>query len=375
MIVIMVTAYASLETAVRALNKGASAYITKPLNTDEVLAAIRNALEKQRLVVENRSLLRAAQREIDKRKRGDKALRELSTLPSENPNPVLQVTKDGILIYTNKAGLPLLNAWGCQIGQLLPEYWRKFVLDILGSGSTKNSEVDYEGRIFSLTLAPIVDADYVNLYGLDITERKRAEEKGKQDFEKLQNSLEKTVSALASAIEMRDPHTAGHQRRVADFACAIAKQMGLPKDQIYGIHIAGLIYDIGKIDIPAQILSKPGRLTETEFAMIKNHPQAGYDILKEIQFPWPVAQTVLQHHERWDGSGYPQGLKGEDILLEAIILGVADVVDAISCHRSYRASLGIDKALQEISQKRGVLYDPKVVDACLKLFKVTTITD
>ncbi len=371
MMVIMVTAYASLETAVRALNAGASAYIIKPLDMDEVLATVGNALEKQRLIMENRKLLKVAERELDERKRAEEKIRSLAKFPSEDPNPVLRVTKGGILLYANKASLPLLNVWSCQIGQLLPEYWRKFIWDIFSSSLTKNIEVECEDRIFSLTLAPIVDADYVNLYGLDITERKRAEEERKQSSEKLQRALEETVNALALAAEMRDPHTAGHQRRVTQLACAIAKEMGLPEEQIYGIRMAGMIHDIGKIHIPAETFSKPSRLTETEFAMIKNHPQVGYAILKEIKFPWPVAQIVLQHHERMNGSGYPQGLKGEDILLEARILGVADVVEATSSHRLYRPDLGIDKALEEISQKRGILYDPKVVDACLRLFKVT----
>ncbi|GAG56809.1 unnamed protein product, partial [marine sediment metagenome] len=139
--------------------------------------------------------------------------------------------------------------------------------------------------------------------------------------------------------------------------------------KIEGIQIAALVHDIGKINIPAEILSKPSKLNEMEFSLIKNHPKVGYDILRKIDFPWPVAKIVLQHHEKIDGSGYPQGLKGEKILLEAKIIGVADVVEAMSSHRPYRPSLGIDKALEEIIQNRGVLYDPEVVDVCLKLFK------
>ena len=170
-------------------------------------------------------------------------------------------------------------------------------------------------------------------------------------------------------VETRDPYTAGHQRRVADLARAIAEEMGFSRSKIAGIRMVGIVHDIGKVAIPAEILSKPGRLNGTEFELIKNHSQVGYDILKPIKFPWPVAQIVLQHHERMDGSGYPRGISGEEILMEARILGVADVVEAMASHRPYRSALGIDKALAEISINRGKLYDIKVVDACLKVFK------
>ena len=203
----------------------------------------------------------------------------------------------------------------------------------------------------------------------DITKRKQAEQQVKQGYEKLQRTMEATINTISKIIETRDPYTAGHQNTVSQFAVAIAQEMKLPEDKIEGMRIAALVHDIGKINIPAEILSKPSKLNEMEFSLIKNHPKTGYDILKTIDFPWPVARIVLQHHERLDGSGYPQGLKGEKILLEAKIIGTADVVEAMSSHRPYRPSLGIDKALEEISQNRGTLYEPEVVDACLKLFK------
>jgi PAS domain S-box-containing protein len=204
---------------------------------------------------------------------------------------------------------------------------------------------------------------------LDITKRKRAEEELRQSYVKLQRAFEGTVNALVSAIEIRDPYTAGHQRQVTQLACAIAKEMDLPEEQIEGIRMAGMIHDLGKINVPAEILSKPGPLTELEYGLIKMHPQIGHDVLNGvIEFPWPVAQIVLQHHERMDGSGYPEGLAGEEILLEARILAVADVVEAMASNRPYRAPRGIDEALEEISQNKGVLYDPEVVDACLKVF-------
>lgn len=199
-------------------------------------------------------------------------------------------------------------------------------------------------------------------------ERDLAQDKIQQQLVQLQASLEDTMRAIASIVEMRDPYTAGHQVRVADLAAAIAKQMGLPDEQVHAIHLAGTVHDLGKIQIPSEILSKPGRITDLEFRLIKVHPQAGYDILKGISFPWPIAQMVLQHHERMDGSGYPQGLKGDAILLEARILSVADVVEAISAHRPYRAGLGVEVALGEITKNRGIFYDPQVVDACLAVF-------
>ena len=202
----------------------------------------------------------------------------------------------------------------------------------------------------------------------EIAERMRTEKVSKQSMKKLRAAMEGTINAVASTVETRDPYTAGHQRRVANLAAAIAREMGLPEPRIDGIRLAGIIHDLGKISVPSEILSKPGPLSELEFNLVKPHPRIGHDILKTIEFPWPIAQIVLQHHERMDGSGYPQGLSGKDILMEARILGVADIVEAMAANRPYRPILGIDKALTEISEKRGVLYDAAVVDACLRLF-------
>jgi putative two-component system response regulator len=185
---------------------------------------------------------------------------------------------------------------------------------------------------------------------------------------KLQEVLDGVIQAIAQIVESRDPYTAGHQQRVAEIAVGMAENMGFSQDRVKGIRMAGIIHDLGKISVPAEILSKPSRLNDMEFGLIKAHPQTGYDILKGIEFPWPIAEMVYQHHERIDGSGYPRGLKGKEILLEAQILSVADVVEAMASHRPYRAKLGIDKALDEISKNRGVLYDPEAAGACLKLF-------
>jgi len=203
----------------------------------------------------------------------------------------------------------------------------------------------------------------------DITERKQAEEKLSQTMENLRKALSGIIQVISDTVETRDPYTAGHQRRVADLAWAIAGEMGLVDDQLEGLVMAGTIHDLGKVSIPAEILSKPSKLTETEYKLIQAHSQIGYDILKGIEFPWPIADMVLQHHERMNGSGYPQGLKGEDILLEARILMVADVVEAMASHRPYRPALGVDAALEEIEKNKGILYDPEVAEVCLGLFR------
>ncbi len=177
-----------------------------------------------------------------------------------------------------------------------------------------------------------------------------------------------TISVISLISESRDPYTAGHQRGVADLAVAIAREMGLSEERLKMIHMAGLIHDIGKINVPAEILSKPGKLTPVEFSLIKSHPETGYNILKRVDFIPTIAQVVYQHHEKMDGSGYPRMISGDEIILEARIITVADVVEAMANHRPYRPALGIEKALDEIRANRGVTYDPDAVDACIALF-------
>jgi len=203
----------------------------------------------------------------------------------------------------------------------------------------------------------------------DINERKKAEEKLKQTLESLRKAVGTTIQVLVSAVESRDSYTAGHQSRAANLACAIATEMGLSEEKIEGLRMAGSIHDIGKLSIPAEILSKPTKLTELEFTLIKEHAQSGYEMLKDVESPWPLAEIVYQHHERINGSGYPRNLKGDEIIMESRILAVADVVEAMASHRPYRAALGIEAALEEITKNRGILYDITVVDACLKLFR------
>lgn len=203
----------------------------------------------------------------------------------------------------------------------------------------------------------------------EISFRRRAEQKLKQSLVNFKKALDGTIAALAALAEKRDPYVAGHHLRVAKLACSMATVMGLPEEQIKGIGIAASMHDIGKICVPAELLSKPGRINEFEYGIIRAHPEIGHDVLKVIEFPWPLAEIVLQHHERIDGSGYPRGLKGEETLLESRIIAVADVVEAMSSHRPYRPALRLGDAIEEIRKNKGTRYDGAVVDACLEVLK------
>jgi PAS domain S-box-containing protein/putative nucleotidyltransferase with HDIG domain len=232
-----------------------------------------------------------------------------------------------------------------------------------------------EGRRVYLSIngAPIHDEEgNINevVFSIDdVTEQRRAEEEISKTVGKLKRGIDDTIRAMAMIVEERDPYTAGHQERVANLSVAIAQDLNLSEEQISGIRMAGMIHDIGKVKVPAEILSKPTQLSHLEFELIKTHAEVGYRILEPIAFPYPVAKIAYQHHERINGSGYPQGLKGDEILIEARILAVADVVEAMASHRPYRPALGIDAALEEIEKNKGVLYDNTVADACLKLFR------
>jgi PAS domain S-box-containing protein/putative nucleotidyltransferase with HDIG domain len=203
----------------------------------------------------------------------------------------------------------------------------------------------------------------------EITDHKQAEQQLHDTMESLRRAVGVTIQVMASAVEARDPYTSGHQIRSADLARTIATEMGLPQEKIDAIRMAGSIHDIGKLSIPAEILSKPTKLSEIEFSLIKEHARQGYEMLKDVESPWPLAEIVRQHHERMDGSGYPRKLKGEEILIEARILAVADVVEAMASHRPYRPGLGIEAALREIEKNKGLFYDKVVADTCLRLFR------
>jgi PAS domain S-box-containing protein/putative nucleotidyltransferase with HDIG domain len=329
------------------------------------------------------------QLEIAERKRIEKVLREseakYSTLV-EKGNDQIVISQAGIIKYANSKMLGVM-------GLTLERDLDKPFIDYVAPAYKKTALEMYEKRIqgyetpstYELeliakdgTTIPVeVSASLIEYEGRpasmailrDITERKRAEKELKESYKKLEGIIENIIDTISTIVETRDPYTAGHQKRVAKLACAIAQEMGLEEEKIKGIRMAGMIHDIGKISVPAEILAKPGRLTMLEMDMIKAHSQMGYDILKNINFPWPIARIVLQHHERMNGSGYPAGATEGELLLEAEILSVADVVEAMISHRPYRPALGLGKALEEISQKRGILYHPGAVDACIRLFR------
>ena len=242
---------------------------------------------------------------------------------------------------------------------------RLFVNEIV----TKTGEVKY----FESQAGLLLDENKqpIGFRGIarDITDRKKAQDERDQVLARLRKTLGTMIQAMSVAVEARDPYTSGHQRRVAALARSIAEEMNLSRDQIEGIRMAASIHDMGKISIPAEILSMPRKLSKLEFDLVKTHSQAGHDIIKDIDFPWPIANIILQHHERINGSGYPHGLRGDNILLEARILAVADVVEAMASYRPYRPALGLDTALEEITRNKNILYDGEVVEACLKIFR------
>ncbi len=226
--------------------------------------------------------------------------------------------------------------------------------------------------IVEINGAPIVKGDRITgVQGVmrDITARKRAQEAARDGTLRLVKAMEDTLQAMAMIVEMRDPYTAGHQRRVSQLACAIAEEMDISTDRITGLRLTALIHDIGKVRVPAEILTNPRALSEAEMSIIKMHPTLGYDVLKMLNLPWPVAGIVHQHHERMDGSGYPAGLNGPAIIMEARVLAVADVVEAIASHRPYRPARGIGEALDEISRQKTALYDTDVAEACIRAFR------
>ncbi|PKP55528.1 hypothetical protein CVT91_15510 [Candidatus Atribacteria bacterium HGW-Atribacteria-1] len=280
---------------------------------------------------------------------------------------IQSVAPDGRFLFVNRAWqetlgytkveLPRINLWKIIHPQSL-SHCQEIFSQVIKGKSIKNiqatfvakdgSPIQVEGNVTGRYMGGKLIATHGFFH--DITERKQAEKELRQSYKKLRKMLADIVQTVALTVEIRDPYTAGHQQRVSQLASAIAQQINLPPDQVEGIYMTAILHDIGKISVPAEILTKPGRLTEIEMNMLKTHPQVGYDILKRIDFPWPLAEIVFQHHE-------------------SRILGVADVVEAMSSHRPYRPALGIDKALEEISKNKGILYDPEVVDACLKLFK------
>jgi PAS domain S-box-containing protein len=333
---------------------------------------------------------------IIKRKRAEEELKKRESLLQKIfdvlPVGLWFADKDGKLLRGNPAGVKI---WGAEpkVGpsgygvfkarrlpsreEIAPEDWalvhtvrkRITVVDEMLEIDT----FDGKKKVILNYTAPVLD-DQGAIQGaivvnLDITSRREAEEQLQHTLDSLRKAFGTTVQVMVSAVESRDPYTAGHQNRSADLARAIATEMGLSQERIDGIRIAGTIHDIGKLSVPAEILSKPTKLTNIEFSLIKEHARKGYEMLKDVESPWPLAEIAYQHHERMDGSGYPRNLKGDYILMEARIMAVADVVESMASHRPYRPALGLNAALEEIENNKGTLYDADAVDACLKLFR------
>ena len=313
----------------------------------------------------------------------DQGYRDLFDLA---PDAYLVTNAQAIIVECNQAAVALLKTnQGFLKGKPLIDFvaeadrpaFQAILIQVRGSGGKRLGEFRLqpgEGEPFAVSVNVSAQADHqdqlVRMLWLlrDVREGKAEEEGLKSLLSRLKSSLHGIVDAVAEVVEIKDPMTGGHQRRVAQLAVAIAREMGFSLNRLEGVRVAGLLHDIGKIAIPIEILNKPGALTHLESEFIKSHCQVGFDLLKHIDFPWPVLPAILQHHERLDGSGYPAGLRDEDIIPEARILGVADVIEAMICARSYGPAQGIDQALEEIHQKSGILYDPEVVDICLKLF-------
>jgi len=311
---------------------------------------------------------------------------ELNDILLNNLRAAVVIVEGEIIKFANRAaseifGYSLEEILGARFSDFLPEDQVKKVIALHRKGIKEKSLLShYELEVRHKSGKKLwvgVDVSLIDYQGFpatlsviyDLSWRKEIEEKLSKTLQQLRKAFGAVIEVLHKLIELKDPYTGGHERRVADLARAIATEMGLPSGMIEGLRIAAQIHDIGKIIVPAEILSKPGKLNDSEWALVKNHVQIGYDLLKDIDFPWPVADIIYQHHERLDGSGYPRGLKGEEIRLEARILTVADVVEAMSSHRPYREAFTQAEALEEIERKKGILYDEKVVEACLRLFR------
>jgi PAS domain S-box-containing protein/putative nucleotidyltransferase with HDIG domain len=361
------------ETAVAAMKAGAHDYIMKGN-----LARLSSAIDRELREAKNRQERRITEIQLRKSEEKYRALFE------DSRDAIYLNNQEGELIDFN---LSTLELFGYSREEMLgintksvfvnPDKYERLQDEIAQKGSVREFKAKLRKKdgtemdcLITSTVRQAKDKSKLGYQGMirDISELVSSRKQIEKTLKDLRKALGGTIEAMALTVETRDPYTAGHQRRVSNLARGIASEMGVSKEQIQGVRMAGVIHDIGKISVPGEILSKPGNISQNELGIIKEHPQVGYNILKTVDFPWPIAQIVLQHHERMDGSGYPNGISGENILLEARILAVADVVEAMASHRPYRAALGIKLALNEISKNRGSSYDPKVVDACLRLF-------
>jgi PAS domain S-box-containing protein/putative nucleotidyltransferase with HDIG domain len=350
------------------------------------------------IVLHGKNVLHCVWRDLTEQKRAEEwLLRERSMVDrimKTSPAGITVVDRDGQIVFANKRAEDIFcltkneitqrgysaSEWNITDfdGNPFPEEQLPFT-QVMNTGNPVYGvrhaiELSGRQRVFlSINGAPIFDeqghVSEVVMTIDDITIHRHAEEKIKHGIKQLEKSMGDTIKAMSMVVETRDPYTAGHQDKVARLAAAIAKKMNLSEEQIRGIQTAGFIHDIGKMYIPADILSKPGKLSSIEMQLIRTHSQAGYDIMKDIEFPWPVARIILEHHEKMNGSGYPNGLSHNDILLESRIITIADVVEAMASHRPYRSAVGLNAALEEIEKNKGTLYDADGVDACLMLFR------
>ena len=341
-------------------------------------------------IVDEQTLLFSSARDITARKRAEAGLLESEErfrCIVEQSIAGVYVIQDDVVAYANARFAEIFGYASPQalvgrlIGNLVAPEDRELVASMMRrrlSGEFPRARYTFRGLKRDGTVIDVGADGAASTYrerpaivGLlqDLSERRQAERRIEDYVAKLESALRGTVQVASSMSEMRDPYTAGHERRVGEIAAAIAGELGLERQRAEGLKVIGSLHDIGKISVPAEILSKPGRLSDIEFELIKQHSQRGFDILKSVDFPWPLAQTVLQHHERLDGSGYPQGLRDGQIILEARILAVADTIEAMSSHRPYREALGLEKALVEIESGRQKRFDADVVNACLRLYR------
>ncbi len=366
--IVYITTSSDDSTMKRAKEANPFGFIIKPIDKKELRASLELALLRYRMdekLIENE----------------EKYFNILASIG----DAVIVTDYDGNITYINPVAEKMT---GYKLSEVAGLYAQHLInvenVEVKQPAITNNDDSDIRNRSYLISKdnsktpvdyrsSPQKDrnGDYIGTVVVlrDITESVKSEDKLHESFKMLRKAMGGAIQAMAQTVESRDPYTAGHQKRVSNIARMIADELSLKRDQIEGIRLAGVIHDLGKISIPAEILSKPGRITEVEFNLIKNHPQTGYDILKTIDFPWPIAEIVYQHHERIDGSGYPRGLTGDEIMIEAKILAVADVVEAMASHRPYRPSLGIDVALEEIEKNRGKLYDEEIADVCIDIFR------
>jgi PAS domain S-box-containing protein len=386
--IILVTALQGPKERVKGIEAGCDDFISKPFDEMELLARVQSLLK----VKAYNDLMSNYQKELESEVAGrteelNHAFLFQQRLIDALPVPIFYKDSEGRYLGCNSSfekffGQKREQTIGKSIYELFPKeiadkYHEKNLALLQNPGlqiyesSIKDTSGVVHKVIFHQATFPNMDGSVGGLIGaiLDITERKQAEEDLQRTLESLRRAFGTVIQVMVSTVESRDPYTAGHQIRSADLARAIATEMGLPQEKMNGIRMAASIHDIGKLSIPAEILSKPTKLTNIEFSLIKEHSRSGYEMLKDVESPWPLAQIVYQHHERMDGSGYPRNLKGDDILMEARIMAVADVVESMASHRPYRPALGIEAALDEIEKNRGTLYDNAVVDACLRLFR------